>query len=84
MKNIITIIVIIVIVMAGLISIESDRRAYALRNCIINTNTNSDGLTIDKEGMDLCIKAYDKRTSRSYELQKAIKRPQINKSPILL
>jgi len=84
MKNIITIIVILAIFMAGLISIESDRRAYALRDCISKTKTNSDGLTIDKEDADLCIKAYDKRTSRNYELQKASKRPVIDKKPILL
>lgn len=82
--RILYIIVVFMVLLAGLISIESDRRAYALRTCVGNVTLNGDGYTLDKEDIDLCTKAYDRRTSRNYELQNAIKRPVIDKKATLL
>lgn len=78
------IIVAFVVLLAGLISIESDRRAHDLRACLDKATLNYDGLTVDKEDVDLCTEAYDRRASRNYELQRAIKRPVIDKKATLL
>lgn len=78
MKIIYIAFIITIIAFAGLISIESDNRAYMLRDCINKTKSNADGLTVDREDIDLCIRAYDRRTSRNHELQKTVKRPAID------
>lgn len=77
MKSAYTVLTIIIIALAVATSIEADARASMFRQCVGNIKTNADKLTIDREDLELCIRAYDNRTSRSHELQRAIRRPVI-------